>query len=251
MQISFSFELISNITFPLFIFLSLTTCAQKQVLSIQEIVDKSIKAHGHEKFEKIHLEFIFRDYHYTLHRDTMQTIYSRQTVVDSLTIKDIYPTNGRLVRYVNEQPIELNDSIIDLYQSSLNAVMYFMELPYKLNDSPVIKELKSEKEIDGRKYYTFEVTFQGNDTHEDVYYYWIDKETYLIDYFAYSFLNDGGGTRFRKAINRRNINDVIFQDYENYRPEEKFVPLENLPDLLVDNQLILVSQVIKENISIH
>ena len=95
------------------------------------------------------------------------------------------------------------------------------------------------------------MTFQKNQTHQDVYYYWIHQESYLIDYLAYSFQNDGGGTRFRKAVNRRNIDGVIFQDYENYRPVEKFVPLESLPDLFIQNQLILVSHILKENISMH
>ncbi len=243
-----------NITKTIFLFVVLiwfSTCAQNQTPTAQEIIDNSILAHGHEKFGQLHLEFTFRDYHYVLHRDAKQTTYSRQTEIDSVSIKDVYPTNDKLIRYVNGQIIELNDSMVDLHQNSLNAVMYFMELPFKLNDPPVIKQFKGESWIDNKQYYSIEVTFQKNQTHQDVYYYWIHQESYLIDYLAYSFQNDGGGTRFRKAVNRRNIDGVIFQDYENYRPVEKFVPLESLPDLFIQNQLILVSHILKENISMH
>lgn len=242
---------ISNTIFLFVALVSLSTCAQKKILLTQEIVDKSIEAHGHKKFEELHLEFTFREYQYIIHRDAIQTIYSRQTIIDSQTIRDVYPTNDKLVRYVNGQAIELSDSIVDLYQNSLNSVMYFMELPHKLNDPTVIKDYKGEKWIDGKNYHSILVTFDANDAHEDIYYYWINKETYLIDYFAYSFQNDGGGTRFRKAINRRKINSILFQDYENYRPEEKFVPLESLPKLLDENKLILVSEIVKENISVN
>ncbi len=238
----------------IFLFIALvwfSTYAQEQTQIAQKIIDNSIVAHGHQKFNQLHLEFSFRDYHYVLHRDAKQTVYSRQIETDSRTIKDVYPTNDKLTRYVNGQAIGLNDSIVNLYQNSLNAVMYFMELPFKLNDPPVIKQFREEVFIDNKKYYSIEVTFQENLEHQDVYYYWINHETYLIDYFAYSFQNNGGGTRFRKAINRRSINGVLFQDYENYRPKEKFVPLESLPDLFIKNQLILVSKILKENISIH
>lgn len=251
MRIKSLFQFISKIISLFIALLSLTACAQKQRLSVQEIVDKSIEAHGHKKFEEIHLEFTFRDYQYVLHRDAYQTIYSRETSIDSQRIRDVYPPNDKLVRYIDGQAIALSDSIVDLYQNSLNAVMYFMELPYKLNDPPTIKEYKGEKFISDNHYHSIQVTFQTNESHQDVYYYWINQKTYLIDYFAYSFQNDGGGTRFRKAVNRRYINDVVFQDYKNFRPKEKFVPLENLPDLFVGNQLILVSEILKKNISIH
>ncbi|MCA1762239.1 MAG: hypothetical protein LC664_04505 [Flavobacteriales bacterium] len=38
-----------------------------------------------------------------------------------------------------------------------------------------------------------------------------------MDYIAYSFRENEGGTRFRKAVNRRRINGLVFQDYENYK----------------------------------
>jgi hypothetical protein len=38
-----------------------------------------------------------------------------------------------------------------------------------------------------------------------------------MDYLAYSYLEDEGGTRFRKAYNRRRVNGLIFQDYVNYK----------------------------------
>ena len=61
----------------------------------------------------------------------------------------------------------------------------------------------------------------GGEDFQDEYRYWIDPESGHIDYLAYNYHTDGGGTRFRKAKNRRKKEGFVFQDYINFKPEKK------------------------------
>ena len=78
------------------------------------------------------------------------------------------------------------------------------------------------------------VTFKeegGGEDFQDEYRYWINQKNHEIDYLAYNYLTDGGGTRFRRAINKRKIVGIFFQDYVNYKPFQKFEQLDSLPSL--------------------
>ena len=53
-----------------------------------------------------------------------------------------------------------------------------------------------------------------------------------------------------KAQNRRKINGILFQDYINYKPKEKFVPLDQLLNLYEDQELVQVSLIENKNIKV-
>ena len=129
--------------------------------------------------------------------------------------------------------------------------MYFFQLPKPLQDSSVIKVLMSSIEINGYAYWTIKVTFKeegGGEDYQDEYRYWINQNNYEIDFLAYNYQSDGGGTRFRRAINKRKINGMFFQDYENYKPFQIFEQLDNLPKLFEQGNLELISLIENKNI---
>ena len=104
----------------------------------------------------------------------------------------------------------------------------------------------------GKTYHLLQITFReqgGGEDFDDIYLYWIEKETYLIDYLAYEFYVDGGGKRFREAINRREINGVQFQDYNNYKADDAG-DLFIVDDLFREGKLELLSEIINENVKI-
>jgi len=65
---------------------------------------------------------------------------------------------------------------------------------------------------------------------------------------AYRYHTNNGGIRFRVAINKRTIDGVIFQDYENYSGP-KNTRLDELPKLYSKGELELISMI--ENNSIR
>jgi hypothetical protein len=98
------------------------------------------------------------------------------------------------------------------------------------------------------------VTFSedgGGEDFDDVFIYWFNQETNLIDYLAYSYHTDGGGVRFRKAIRQHNVGGIVLQDYENYQPADKNTPVEDMENLFKEGKLELLSEIVLENVMVE
>jgi hypothetical protein len=118
-------------------------------------------------------------------------------------------------------------------------------LPQPLSDPAVIASRKKDVSIKQKEYYSIEVKFSennGGEDFEDIFMYWFDKEDYSMDYLAYQYNTDGGGVRFREAYNSRVIDDIIFQDYNNFKASIG-TPLIELPTLFEQNKLELLSKI--------
>ena len=218
----------------------------------KQIIEKSVQVYGWNQKE-FSIVFDFRDYRYKLTRKPDFFSYQRSTFKKGVLVRDIMTSNSKLKRYLDENPFILSDSLTDIYSNSLNSVMYFFQLPRPLNDPAVIANYNGEKAISNKVYWTLKVKFQekdGGKDFQDEFRYWIDPKSGYIDYLAYSYLTDGGGTRFRKAKNIRENNGFIFQDYTNFRPVKKFTPLDSLPILYEKGKLILVSEIENKNIKV-
>ena len=218
----------------------------------KQIIEKSMQVYGWNQKE-FSIVFDFRDYKYKLTRKPNFFSYQRSILREGILIKDVMTSNSELKRYLDEISLKLSDSLKDIYSNSLNSVMYFFQLPRPLNDPAVIANYKGEKTISNKVYWALEVKFQekdGGKDFQDEFRYWIDPKSGHIDYLAYSYLTEGGGTRFRKAKNMRENNGFIFQDYTNFRPVKKFTSLDSLPILYEKGKLILVSEIENKNIKV-
>ena len=142
------------------------------------------------------------------------------------------------------------------YHRSINAVHYFSILPYGLNDKAVNKTYLGDVDIKGKPYYKIEVTFDkegGGEDYDDVFVYWINKDTHEADYLAYSY-NEGPkdiGMRFREAYNRREVNGLSFTDYNNYKPTDSLATVYDLDSLFVANKLQLLSKIKLKHITVN
>lgn len=220
---------------------------------VQQIVDQSIAVHGGEAFEQIHIKFDFRGMHYDLQRDNGKYTYQRiQT--DSLgnKITDIL-SNDSFIRRIGNEVTDLPDTTSAKYANSVNSVAYFILLPFGLNDASVNKEWLKETKINDQAYDEVKVTFDaegGGKDHQDVFLFWFNKETHMMDYLAYSYETSGGGVRFREAIKQHKTGNFIFQDYRNYGLEDAAFPLSDLPVLFEKGELPLLSNIENENITL-
>ena len=229
----------------------LVSCSQINPITSGQIIEKSISAYGWNK-KNFSITFDFRDYQYKLIRKPLFYSYQRLKVKEGVSILDVMTSKNKLTRLVEGKSIKLNDSVIKLYSNSLNSVMYFFQLPYPLKDSAVVSELLGTTKILGKEYWSIKVTFNevgGGTDFKDEYRYWIDKNNFQITFFAYNYLTDGGGVRFRKAKNIRDIKGFLFQDYVNYKPKIRSTPLDSLPILFQKDLLQIVSSI--ENKIIH
>jgi hypothetical protein len=219
----------------------------------QKIVDQSIAAHGGQLFEKAKISFEFRNRSYQVFKSPNRFEYVREFTDSTGMVKDILNNEG-FQRTINGERVQLNEERTGAFSRSVNSVAYFAFLPYGLNDPAVFKTYLGEDEIDGKTYHLVKVTFSedgGGEDFDDIFLYWFDKETFLIEYLAYSYHTDGGGVRFRKAVRQHEVEGLILLDYENYMPEEKNTPVEEMGNLYKEGKLKLLSEILLENIKVE
>ncbi len=235
----------------LFIYSSCNT--ENKTLTAQQIIDKTIEKAGGSNYDTAGISFTFRDINYTSERKDGLYKLSR-TFTDSIGETLDVLTNSNFDRTVNGTKIILADSTAAKYSNAINSVIYFVQLPYGLNAESVKKELVGNAEIDEKKYYEVKVTFEekgGGTDHEDIYMYWINEETFTIDYFAYKFYTGEGGIRFRKAYNERLVNGIRFVDYKNYKVQPwESVDMTTLDELYEAGKLELLSEIETEDVSV-
>lgn len=228
--------------------------AVSKTLTADEIINKSIEISVGKKFKQSSLKFEFRDVYYQALRKNHEFLLVRILVKDNDSIFDMLSNVG-FERYDNKEFVKLEDSIAKKYEASVNSVHYFSVLPYGLNDSAVNKTLLESEQIKAKDYYKVKVTFSpdgGGEDYEDVFVYWLNKQTFKLDYFAYSYNEENGvGMRFREAYNERYINELRFVDYNNYKSEDKSVSLENLGKAFENNQLKLLSKIELKNVEVQ
>lgn len=240
---------------------SKTEKSSAKTISAQAIIDSSIEVSGGKHIDSSLINFDFRDKHYMAFRNRGVYHYERKFTdttfqyFDTISsIADLLNNKG-FMRLANNFPVSVTDTMAVKYSASVNSVHYFSVLPYGLNDKAVNKELLDDVSINNQSYYTIKVTFDqdgGGEDFEDVFLYWIHKETNKVHYLAYSYNeSDGKGIRFREAYNERYIEGIRFVDYNNYKPENASILLADLPKLFENNQLKLLSKIELENITVN
>lgn len=228
-----------------------TNLTNIEINKADEIINEAIQAHGGDNYENHHYSFDFRGNTYSfIHQKELYTYSVKRKIKDD-EIKDVL-SNGVFSREINDVTTELSKSDETKFSLSLNSVIYFALLPYKLNDTSVHKKDKGITNIKGENYHTIQVTFDeigGGEDHDDVFYYWINTVTKTVDYLAYKYHVNGGGIRFREAYNPQKVNNVLFQNYINYKVPTQ-IELKETPILFNQEKLIEVSRIELDNIKV-
>ena len=247
--------------YPLLIFIVLIsvvlTAGCNQESTPGTIIQKSIETHGVENLRQSRISFTFRGDRFERHYQNGRFTYSR-TFTDSLA-QTIYEAinNDSTWRKVNGESVSLSDSARAGIHESINSIIYFGFLTFKLNDPAVNKRYIGTATINSSPYYKIEITFNkagGGKDYQDRFVYWIHRNNYTLDFFAYYYHIEGGGVRFREAYNPRTIKGIRFQDYRNYKPaSDSLLPdykIERFDELLKNDQLELVSRIVLDSINV-
>ena len=219
---------------------------------VQALVDEAIEVSGGASYDSVRISFTFRDKVYTGENTARGKRLSRFFLEDSLEILDMLEGDS-FQRQINGKAISLPDTTATKYANSVNSVHYFVRLPYGLNDPAVQKRYLGSVEIGGTAYHKIEITFQeqgGGEDFEDIYVYWLNKETLKPDYLAYEFHVNGGGMRFRKALNERYVEGIRFVDYENYKPKDAGLNVYELDTQFEKGALELLSRIEIEDVQV-
>jgi len=229
--------------------------ANSSIDTAQSIVDSTISVHGGNLYDQSFVSFTFRDRKYTRSRNhgmyTFERIFTNPDDTSQM-IRDVL-TNEGFTREINGEQVAVHDTMASKYSNSINSVIYFAMLPYRLNDEAVIKKYLGRFTINGIPYHKINVTFRkegGGKDYDDVFIYWIHPETYTMDYLAYSFHVDGGGIRFREAINPRVVAGIRFQDYINYKMPDIY-PVSKADSFFVEGKLEKLSEILLEDLEVE
>jgi hypothetical protein len=232
--------------FLILIFITTLSSCTSFLTDPQKIIDKAIEASGGDRYLNSTIEFDFRDRHYVAKRNGGNFSYER-TFKDSIGLIHDIVTNKGHVREINGMMEVLPDSMSVKYTASTNSVLYFALLPYGLNDPSVRKKYLGDTMIENQIFYKVEITFAqegGGEDYQDVFHYWINREDFTIGYIAYSYSeNNDTSLRFRKAINARKVNGIVFYDYINYKPKSNSVKMEELELLFTKGELEELSKI--------
>lgn len=231
---------------------SLLSCGTaKEEMTADQVVRKAIATHGGEYYDNMLVEFDFRNRHFKARIEEGEYVYERTFRSDDGWVKDVYE-NDSFKRTINEREVRLSWENKRTYQNATNSVVYFALLPFHLDDPVINRQLMRSVKIKNEPYYKVEVTFGagGGENFESAYIYWIHKENFTVDFFAYSFNINGGGVRFREATTIHVVNGVRFQDYNNYTISEDY-PAHELDYAFEQGKLELVSEINLENILVE
>lgn len=232
-----------------------TACTEDET-DPQRIVDRAIEAHGGaDRLDGTIIQFDFRDRRFTMLHDGGHFRYERTFPDSSVRIQDVL-TNDGVSREIAGDRIVLSDSMRRSVTSGVNSVVYFALLPFKLNDPAVNKRYLGADSVRQDPYYKVEVTFEpegGGRAYKDRFVYWFHRDRHTMDYFAYDFEEDGGGTRFREAVRPRRIGGLLFVDYINYTSDLIPSPgdsIEHYDRALEAGDVRVLSEINLENISV-
>jgi hypothetical protein len=218
----------------------------------EAVIDRAIAAHGGEVLDRAVVEFDFRDAHFVVRRNGGRFRYERQwTDSTGQSVRDVLENDG-VRRLRADEPVPLTEDERLQVETAVNSVVYFALLPYFLNDDAVQARYLGPATVNDAPYHEIEVTFRqdgGGRDWEDRFVYWFHRDRATMDYLAYSFHVNGGGTRFREAYNVRTVGGVRFADYRNYTSDQVGTAIEEY-DTWPDD-LKRVSTVDLDNITVR
>lgn len=212
----------------------------------ESVVAESIQAHGGRAFDRVHVRWAFREVPFEVIRDNGQFRYQR-TVSDSLgqAIVEVMENEGSWIE-VGGTRQEIDPQRRARLETAVNSVVFFGFLPFKLDDPPVRATDLGSADVDGQPYRKIQVTFRregGGPDWEDRHIFWFHETDHTLDYLAYREVADVETTRFRRAINRREVGGILVQDYENYTGDPEVEDVADYDQLFEGGGLRLVSMV--------
>ena len=218
-------------------------------ISANELLQKTIDAHGGEQLLKdSFIEFKIDKTSFSLQYDTGRANFKQIRQLDSDTHTLSYKY-GNIQYFINDSLQSEESYSKRMAEISLFGFLYTFSIPFNLTANDVIISKQANVTIRQKEYYTLDVQFTKiPDLPEDHFLLYIDIDSYEIGYVALQHDLSGSKPQFRRMIQPRKIKGILFQDYINYKPKEKFVPLDQLLNLYEDQELVQVSLIENKNI---
>ncbi len=217
------------------------------------VIERARAAHGSDLLDAAEVTFSFRGVPFRIEREGGRFTYTRTWQDSTGSVRDVLDNDG-VRRTVDGVPVALDEQAALPAEENVNSVVYFALLPHGLADAAVQPRYLGVDSLGGEVYDLVEVTFQqegGGRDYQDRFLYWVHHEQDTVDYLAYSYEVNGGGARFRRAINARTVGGIHFADYENYSAEPLEPSLEALGRMWEADSLVLLSEIVLADVEVR
>jgi hypothetical protein len=224
------------------------------------IVDRAIEHHGGKVYEssEVSLDLCSASGCFDLQVRTdggrFEHVVTRE---DGMRVR---VTNDTVERWEGGRQVPVPPDEEERRRRFVSARVYFVFLPYRLNDPGVWKRDLGVVDWEGRKLHQVHVRFgerapggdQGSESGQasDEYMYWFDPESGKVVYFAYDFVGEPSGVRFRRAIDERRIGGILFFDQENFGLDGEGLDVTQVDPRFVAERLPKISVVELRNLEV-
>ncbi len=240
----------------LWLFLVLLAGCAAEAPDAETLIDRAIAAHGMERLDRAVVTFDFRGKRFAVRRQDGRFRFTR-TYADSTgaRVREVFSSDS-LYRTVGGARQPLPPEAQRALVATPNSGRYFALLPYKLQDPAVQAQYLGRDTLRGTPYHQVEVTFRqegGGRDWQDRFVYWLHPERHTMDYLAYYFHTDGGGSRFREAVNVRTIGGVRVADYLNYAAavDTLDTAIHRYGEIMEAGRLELVSEIRLDSVQVR
>jgi len=235
---------------------SLASAATEAQVEHNAIVDRAIAHHGGEAYEhsEASLDVCSKSGCFHVETRTLKNRFEFEVAGKaSGRQREVSSAGGTTTVKIDGETVAVDAAAKQRNIDWAMARIYFCFLPYRLNDPGVFKKDLGLTDWAERKLHRIKVTFAAGSSTDasDEYMYWFDPETARLEYFAYTYDDNGGGLRFRRAINHRRFGGILFFDQENFGTEGAGLSVDLIDEAFVRNQLRHVSTVRLQDIEVR
>ena len=213
-----------------------TSCQQKNSLDAKksteitpkELLQKAMDAHGGEQtFKSSSIDFKIEKTAFNLqYDDNGRADFKQIRQLNSETHELSYKYG--LIQYTINDSLQPEEAYSKrMAEISLFGFLYTFSIPFNLTTNDVIISKLPNVTIRQKEYYTLDVQYTKiPDLPEDRFLLYIDVDSYEIKYIALEHDLSGSKPQFRRMINPKRINDLLFQDYILFHTKDTITPLE-------------------------
>lgn len=222
-------------------------------ITAKELLQKTIQAHGGENnFKTSAIDFKIENTLFKLQYDNAGRANFKQIrQVD--TNQHLLSYESGIIKYSINDSLQPQSSYSQrMAEISLFGFLYTFSIPFNLTTNDVKLSMLPKVSIRSKDYYTLDVQFTKiADLPEDRFILYIDEESYQIKYIALQHDLSGSRNQFRRMINPRKKNQILFQDYILFHEKDSLTTLDNMYEKFNQSNLKVARTITFDSISVN
>jgi len=219
----------------------------KQAVAIPDtkrLLNLSVEKAGGDLFYKAEITFRHQGIAYKSRR--VDTGYSLQRFLpDTLRTVDILSNNG-MVRLQKSEQVPLDSVQKKNYGAAVEKVYFWLTAPFGFLNTSDSLDYLGEVVLAEKQYHKISHQRQKG----DVLVYWINTETFAMEYLAHRLDTDRRQLRFLEVIQPNTIEGIRFKNYRAYRPKDPKTALADLDQAFEAAAMHRLSDVVFQNIAV-